>query len=128
MKFLSMIIKNKKQDELAGKKRLGRIIAITNQKGGVGKSTTAVNVSAYLSSYGYKTLLIDLDPQSNSTSGLGVNPMDVKQSIYDILIHDREPDEIIIDTSYKDLRLLPSSIQLAGAEVELVSSLKREFR
>jgi chromosome partitioning protein len=128
MKFLNMIIKHKRKDELASKKRLGRIIAFTNQKGGVGKSTTAVNVSAYLSSYGYRTLLIDLDPQSNSTSGLGINPMDVKESIYDILIHDREPNEIIMDTSYKNLRLLPSSIQLAGAEVELVSSLKREFR
>ena len=128
MKFLDMIIKNKKQDETVSKKRLSRIIAFTNQKGGVGKSTTAVNVSAYLSSYGYKTLLIDLDPQSNSTSGLGVNPSDVKQSIYDILIHDSEPDEIILDTLYKDLKILPSSIQLAGAEVELVSSLKREFR
>ena len=128
MKFLDMIIRNKNQDETVNKKRLSRIIAFTNQKGGVGKSTTAVNVSAYLSSYGYKTLLIDLDPQSNSTSGLGVNPSDVKQSIYDILIHDSEPDEIILDTAYKDLKILPSSIQLAGAEVELVSSLKREFR
>lgn len=128
MKFFDMIIKNKKKDEVVSKKRLSRIIAFTNQKGGVGKSTTAVNVSAYLSSYGYKTLLIDLDPQSNSTSGLGVNPSDVKRSIYDILIHDSETDEIIMDTSYKNLRLLPSSIQLAGAEVELVSSLKREFR
>ena len=128
MKFLDMIIRNKNQDETVNKKRLSRIIAFTNQKGGVGKSTTAVNVSAYLSSYGYKTLLIDLNPQSNSTSGLGVNPSDVKQSIYDILIHDSEPDEIILDTAYKDLKILPSSIQLAGAEVELVSSLKREFR
>ena len=128
MKFLDMIIKNRKPDEFVRKKHLGRIIAFTNQKGGVGKSTTAVNVSAYLSSYGYRTLLIDLDPQSNSTSGLGINPADVKESIYDILIHDKEPDEIILDTSYKNLRLLPSSIQLAGAEVELVSSLKREFK
>ena len=128
MKFFDMITKNKKQGETVNKKRLSRIIAFTNQKGGVGKSTTVVNVSAYLSSYGYKTLLVDLDPQSNSTSGLGVNPSDVKQSIYDILIHDSEPDEIILDTSYKDLKILPSSIQLAGAEVELVSSLKREFR
>ena len=66
MKFLDMIIKNRKQDETESKKRLSRIIAFTNQKGGVGKSTTAVNVSAYMSSYGYKTLLIDLDPQSLS--------------------------------------------------------------
>ena len=123
-----MILKKKKTYGFSSKKPLERIIAITNQKGGVGKSTTAVNVSAYLSSYGYRTLLIDLDPQSNSTSGLGINPVDAKDSIYDILINDREPDEIILDTSYKNLKILPSSIQLAGAEVELVSSLKREFR
>jgi chromosome partitioning protein len=128
MKFLDMILKKKKTYKFSGKKPLERIIAITNQKGGVGKSTTAVNVSAYLSSYGYRTLLIDLDPQSNSTSGLGINPVDAKDSIYDILINDREPNEIILDTSYKNLKILPSSIQLAGVEVELVSSLKREFR
>ena len=128
MKFLDMILKKKKTYEFSSKKPLERVIAITNQKGGVGKSTTAVNVSAYLSSYGYRTLLIDLDPQSNSTSGLGINPVDAKDSIYDILINDREPNEIILDTSYKNLKILPSSIQLAGVEVELVSSLKREFR
>ncbi len=128
MKFLDMILKKKKTYEFSSKKPLERIIAITNQKGGVGKSTTAVNVSAYLSSYDYRTLLIDLDPQSNSTSGLGINPVDAKDSIYDILINDREPNEIILDTSYKNLKILPSSIQLAGVEVELVSSLKREFR
>ncbi len=128
MSFLSNIIKNRKNNELLGKKKLERVIAITNQKGGVGKSTTAVNVSAYLSSYSYKTLLIDLDPQSNSTSGLGINSTDIKESIYDMLIHDREPDEVILDTQYENLKIIPSSIQLAGAEVELVSSLKREFK
>ena len=128
MGFFNRVIRNKNQNELSERKRLERIIAITNQKGGVGKSTTAVNVSAYLSSYGYKTLLIDIDPQSNSTSGLGINPSDIKESIYDILIHEREPGEVILNTQYKNLNIIPSSIQLAGAEVELVSSLKREFR
>jgi chromosome partitioning protein len=109
-------------------KKSERIIAITNQKGGVGKSTTAVNMSAYLSSYGYRTLIIDLDPQSNSTSGMGVSAGDIKNSTYDVLINDLDPHEAIIDTAYKNLQLLPSSIQLAGAEVELVSSLKREYR
>lgn len=109
-------------------KGTGRIIAITNQKGGVGKSTTAVNISAYMSSYGYRTLLIDLDPQSNSTSGLGINAGDVEKSIYDVLIDGMDPSQAIVNTSYKNLDLLPSSIQLAGAEVELVSSLKREYR
>lgn len=128
MRFFNKIIKNKSGEEFLGKKHLERIIAITNQKGGVGKSTTAVNVSAYLSLFGYRTLLIDLDPQSNSTSGLGINSTDIKESIYDILIHDREADEVILDTKYENLKIIPSSIQLAGAEVELVSSLKREFR
>lgn len=128
MGLLDKVLKEIKLNKTLSKKNMSRIIAITNQKGGVGKSTTAVNVSAYLSSYGYKTLLIDLDPQSNSTSGLGLNPADVKESIYEILIHDRDPKGIILDTSYKNLRILPSSIQLAGAEVELVSSLKREFK
>jgi chromosome partitioning protein len=128
MGLFSKVIRKKEDTELFKKKHLERIIAITNQKGGVGKSTTAVNVSAYLSFYGYKTLLIDLDPQSNSTSGIGINPTDVKVSIYDILIHDIEPVEVILDTGYKNLKMIPSSIQLAGAEVELVSSLKREFK
>ncbi len=128
MSFLSNIIKNRLNEEFPERKRLERIIAITNQKGGVGKSTTAVNVSAYLSLYGYKTLIIDLDPQSNSTSGLGINSKDLKESIYDILIHEREPGEVILNTRYENLNIIPSSIQLAGAEVELVSSLKREFK
>ena len=116
------------QRQKDGGSKLKRTIAITNQKGGVGKSTTAVNMSAYLSSYGYKTLLIDLDPQSNSTSGIGIGSGDVENSTYDVLINNMDPHEAIINTIYKNLDLLPSSIQLAGAEVELVSSIKREYR
>ncbi|MBN2073276.1 MAG: ParA family protein [Actinobacteria bacterium] len=119
-------VKNEK--EIVKEIPLGRIIAITNQKGGVGKSTTAVNVSAYLSDFGYNTLIIDLDPQSNSTSGLGVSPGEAKYSIYDVLIGGVSPENVIIKTRYKNLELLPSSIQLAGAEVELVSIMKREYR
>jgi chromosome partitioning protein len=129
MKFFNRVVKNKNYNrQLEKKVRLKRIIAITNQKGGVGKSTTAVNISAYMGFYGYRTLLIDLDPQSNSTSGLGISPLDFKESVYDILIHEQEPEEIILNTGYKNLEIIPSSIQLAGAEVELVSSLKREFK
>ncbi len=128
MKFFHKIIRNKEEDEPINRGHLERIIAITNQKGGVGKSTTAVNVSAYLSAYGYKTLLVDLDPQNNSTSGLGVNQSNLKETIYDIIIHESEPRDVILDTEYENLKIIPSSIQLAGAEVELVSSLKREFK
>jgi chromosome partitioning protein len=128
MGLLEKILRERKLNKDLNNKKVKRIIAITNQKGGVGKSTTAVNVSAYLSSYGYKTLLIDLDPQSNSTSGLGMDPKDVKESVYEVLIHDSDPRGIILSTKYKNLNILPSSIQLAGAEVELVTSLKREFR
>jgi len=107
---------------------LGRIIAIANQKGGVGKSTTAVNLSSYLGDNGYKTLIIDFDPQSNSTSGIGLEKEKVGSSIYDVLINNLDPKKAILKTPYKNLYILPSSIQLAGAEVEMVSSLKREYK
>ncbi len=105
-----------------------RIIAIANQKGGVGKSTTAVNLAAYLAAEGYKTLLIDLDPQSNSTSGIGVKTEKITGSVYEILIEDEDPSNLILDTEYENLKLLPSSIELAGAEVEMVSGMKREYK
>jgi chromosome partitioning protein len=107
---------------------LGRIIAIANQKGGVGKSTTAVNLSSYLGDSGYKTLIVDFDPQSNSTSGIGLEKDNIRLSIYDVLINNLEPAKAILRTPYKNLYILPSSIQLAGAEVELVSSMKREYK
>src|SRR5665647_163433 len=107
---------------------LGRVIAIANQKGGVGKSTTAVNLSSYLGDNGYKTLIVDFDPQSNSTSGIGLEKDNIRLSIYDVLINNLEPEKAILKTPYKNLYILPSSIQLAGAEVELVSSMKREYK
>jgi chromosome partitioning protein len=107
---------------------LGRIIAIANQKGGVGKSTTAVNLSSYLGDNGYKTLIVDFDPQSNSTSGIGLEKDNIRLSIYDVLINNLDPVKAILKTPYKNLYILPSSIQLAGAEVELVSSMKREYK
>lgn len=116
-------------DRQSGEKPyLGRIIAIANQKGGVGKSTTAVNLSSYLGDSGYKTLIIDFDPQSNSTSGLGLEKEKIGSSIYDVLINNLDPVKAILKTPYKNLYILPSSIQLAGAEVEMVSTMKREYK
>lgn len=105
---------------------LVRVIAVTNQKGGVGKTTTAVNLSACLAALGKKVLLIDVDPQGNSTSGLGINKATVARCIYDCLVNDVPMEEVIIGTNVDRLQLLPSTIQLAGAEVELVSVLARE--
>ncbi len=105
-----------------------RIIAIANQKGGVGKSTTAVNLTAYLGYFGYKTLIIDMDPQSNTTSGLGLVSDANRKSIYNIIIAGENINEIASKTEFENLFIVPSSIQLAGAEVELVTSMKREYR
>jgi chromosome partitioning protein len=105
---------------------LVRVIAIANQKGGVGKTTTAVNLSSCLALLGARVLLIDVDPQGNSTSGLGIDKSVVKRCVYDCLVNDVPMDEAILATKVDNLSLLPATIQLAGAEVELVSVLARE--
>ncbi len=110
------------------KKSSCRIISVVNQKGGVGKSTSAVNVSAYLGQSGFKTLLIDMDPQSNATSGLGIYPEDIKKSSYDAIINFEVPAKTVLKTGYDNLDIMPSSEKLSGAEVELVSNFKREYR
>lgn len=106
-----------------------RIISIVNQKGGVGKTTTAVNLSAFLSQLGCKVLLVDLDPQGNATSGLGINPRELAESIYDVLIDESKAiDSVIQSTKIAKLQLAPANTNLAGANVDLVSFPRREYK
>lgn len=107
---------------------MGRIIAIANQKGGVGKTTTSVNLSACLAYLGKKVLLVDIDPQGNASSGVGVNKGEVDQCIYDVLIDDVPVKDIIMETKVENLHIVPATISLAGAEIELVSTISREVR
>ncbi|MDL2289551.1 AAA family ATPase [Clostridia bacterium OttesenSCG-928-F22] len=105
---------------------MSRVIAIANQKGGVGKTTTNVNLSACVAEAGKKVLAIDIDPQGNTSSGLGIDKTKVGNSVYDVLINDCPLQDAIVDTVQEGLSLVPSSIKLAGAEIELVSMLSRE--
>jgi len=107
---------------------MAKIIAICNQKGGVGKTTTAINLSVYLALSDKRILLIDIDPQGNATSGLGVNKHNIKESIYDLLIDEIDPHPIIIKTAINNLSIIPSTLSLTGAEVELVGIMGREYR
>lgn len=107
---------------------MSRTIAIANQKGGVGKTTTSVNLSACLAQLGKKILLIDTDPQGNATSGVGISKGEVQHCIYDILIDDVEPKDVILSTKVENLDVIPATISLAGAEIELVSTISREVR
>lgn len=107
---------------------LVKVIAITNQKGGVGKTTTAVNLSACLAALGKKTLLIDIDPQGNTTSGLGIDKPSIKRCVYDALVNDIPAESIVLPTQVENLSILPATIQLAGAEIELVPVMSRETK
>ena len=106
---------------------MGKIIAIANQKGGVGKTTTAVNLSACLAEAGKKVLMVDLDPQGNTTSGLGISKKDLEYTSYDLLIEDGfDPYKAIYRTVVDNLDIIPASVDLAGAEIDLISIEGRE--
>ncbi len=107
---------------------LGKTVAIVNQKGGVGKTTTAVNLTASLGSKGKKILLVDIDPQGNSTSGLGINKRNLEKSSYDVLTGECPAEEAIVKTPFENVWVMPSSMDLAGAELELVEIQKREAK
>ena len=105
---------------------LPRVVAVANQKGGVGKTTTAINISAALAEGGDRVLVIDLDPQGNATTGLGVNARALERSIYDVIMHDSPLEDCIEATTVRNLFVAPTTIDLAGAEIELVPAFSRE--
>jgi chromosome partitioning protein len=106
---------------------MGKVITVANQKGGVGKTTSAINLAASLGVLEYRTLLVDADPQANATSGVGIDPKDIKAGIYECLVNEIDPRELIIKTDNPNLDLIPAHIDLVGAEIELINMNNREY-
>jgi chromosome partitioning protein len=105
---------------------MSKVISLVNQKGGVGKTTTSINLSASLALLGKKILLVDLDPQGNTTTGVGINKADISKSIYDVLIDEATINEVIVKTKFKNLHVIPATINLAGIDIELLGKSKNE--
>jgi len=106
---------------------MNKIFSFCNQKGGVGKTTTAINMAAGISEKGFKVLMIDLDPQGNATSGLGIDKSNCKKTIYEVIVDDIPLNEVVVETGFKNISIVPATTSLSGAEVELVSQYGREF-
>ena len=107
---------------------MGRVIAVANQKGGVGKSTTAINLSACLAEKGKKVLAIDIDPQGNTTSGLGVDKNNVENTLYELLLGEAEAKDTIVKDVVENVDLIPSNVNLSGAEIELIGVDEKEYK
>ncbi len=115
-------------DVPTGPRPLPRILAVANQKGGVGKTTTAVNLGASLADLGYRTLVVDLDPQGNASTGLGIDIRNLDATMYDVVLHDVPLEDVVEPTAVRSLFVAPASLDLAGAEIELVPAFSRELR
>jgi chromosome partitioning protein len=125
-KKVCFFVKIELTDKMVEGEFMNKVISLVNQKGGVGKTTTSINLSASLALLGKKILLVDLDPQGNTTTGVGINKGDISKSIYDVLIDEATMNEVIVKTKFKNLHVVPATINLAGVDIELLGKSKAE--